>query len=172
MTAITRRHLADIYWHAEIYIRAGQFMTARPGNISARLINYRANLRLRVCTLGSGKARTAWRVHVSHYGEHLVLSRFLTLYRELINLDEPMSKPSIDRQTHFASLSPWQGHVVKSCEDPCTWYIIRLEKEFLLSLLRLERCPHRFMVSYLGVTNIVATGLEERKLSNQICETV
>jgi len=41
----------------------------------------------------------------------------------------------------------------------------------LLSLLRLERCSRRFAVSYLGVTNIVATGLEERKLSNQICET-
>lgn len=35
--------------------------------------------------------------------EHLVLSQFLTLYRELINLDEPVSKSSIDRQTHFAS---------------------------------------------------------------------
>lgn len=31
------------------------------------------------------------------------MSRFLTLYRELINLNEPMSKSSIDRQTHFAS---------------------------------------------------------------------
>lgn len=111
---------------------------------------------------------------------HLVLSRFLTLYRELINLDEPVSKSSIDRQTHSASLRV-RGRVVLRIPQGFPYiyirYIIHLlfnrgsigKKKhtcrFHVAFIRQRRFSLSFRESheYIGIATVAWRRQEERK---------